>query len=142
MNSKNKGKYYFFHSNSIVISLSDMFSYFLLPYKSCTDIDTYIRPPFWPPFDNDLQHSQILNQWKLCEISNHRFFGVLIPFWYPFLDLRWSWRSWHPKFANIGRSKNEINENNSYEVSNHRFFGVLIPFWYSFLTSDDPEDRK
>ena len=38
----------------LILSLSDMFSYFLLPHKSCTDIYTYIRPPVLPPFNNDL----------------------------------------------------------------------------------------
>ena len=135
---KNKGKNHFFHSNPIIISLG-LFSFNLLPQKWCSDIYTYIQPPFWTPFDND------------------RFFGIPNSFWYPFLtsddpedldlqismtsggkniksmkmdhvryritgfwcsksilrplfNLRWSWRSWPPYINDLRRSKYEINE--------------------------------
>ena len=121
-----------------------MFSYFLLPHKSCADIDPYIRPIFWPPFDNDLQKwsENKINKNKACEVSNHRIFGVPIPFWYPFLtsndsegilpqdinDLRYSLMTSDdsegilpPDINDLWRSKYKINDNNSYEVSSHRF---------------------
>ena len=76
------GKIPIFYSNSNIISWSDMFSYFLLPHMSCVDIDTYIQPPYWPPFDNDLQNwsKYQINENKSCKVWNHRFFGIPITF--------------------------------------------------------------
>ena len=45
----------------------------------------------WPPDINDLWRSKYeINENGSCEVSNHRFFGVPIPFWDPFLSgFRW-----------------------------------------------------
>ena len=52
MNLENTWKYHFLQSNSIIQVNSDLFPIFL-PLNSSTDIDTYIRPPFWPAFNNN-----------------------------------------------------------------------------------------
>ena len=41
----------------------------------------------WPPTINDQCRSKYeINENKSCEVSNHRFFGVPIQFWDPFLN--------------------------------------------------------
>ena len=64
-----------------------MFSYFLLPNKSSADIDTYIQPLFWPPFDNDFKNGQNIKSMKVSHVRYQiiGFWELQIPFWYPFL---------------------------------------------------------
>ena len=119
-----------------------MFSHFLLTLTSCADIDTYISDlQLDLPSIKTSKKVNEINEIGSCEVSNHRFFGVPIPFWDPFLisddlggrDLQIS-MTW--------RSKYWINENGSCEVSNHKFFGVPISFWDPLLISDDPGGRE
>ena len=64
----------------------------------------------WPPDINDLWRSKYeINENGSCEVSNHRFFVVPIPFWDPFI------------------------------TSDGPGGRVPIPFWDPFLISDDYE---
>ena len=69
-----------------------MFSYFLLPHKSIADIDTYIRPPVWPPFNNDPLLFRIKINYTVSKHNNIfiTFFVNLIKFHFWFLGHGWS----------------------------------------------------
>ena len=69
---------------------------------------------------------KIYERWSR-EVSNYRFFGVLISFRGPFLTIDDPEGIWPPNINDLRRFKYNINENMSCEVSNHRFLGVLNP---------------
>ena len=98
-------------------------------------LDSILRPLFdlrwswrsWPPEINHLWRSKYeINENRSCEVSNHKFFGVWILFWDPFIT------SNDPRGCEM---TSEGQDMISMKISHRRY--QITGFLDNFLTSDD-----